>query len=644
MPFQASSIGIVLAMIVVSILLGIIVGFAYMALMMSTRYIAHALVFPFGFLIFLACSFFGSAVAQHVDSSIQLNLEPLLMCIVGGFVCVNFSKYHHRFEECLNVAAPYIMLPFFTLVGAGLDLVTFAKSLGFAAILSLARTACIFIGSASSGYAMKQSKSMNLTIWMTLLSQAGFSLGLAAEVAHTFHGWGSKFQAVIISCVVVNQLIGPILCKIALKWSKEAGLASGNEAHEEAENDPNAVHMAECNKCVILGTTPSSKALAFGLLKERWGVTMLTLDENEAEMLQADVSEWAEYQRSEQTSYAEMYELPPPSFPFVPLEDNFTAQPVPVAGEVHPYLFQADPHSDITEAALSTAAADEHAAQEKERANGNYAVGTVTTENAEQGSEVAPGGMEEMKGEEDEEEDEQNAEKTGNLYSVRKAMLSSHSFDNRCSSIHSLLDKLSGLKVVVLALPDDLAALTLLDKIQEHLRQSNVHKNVRFLVFMQELRWAEAFSMLDAIPMHEFAAYQRTALLATTTEYKKDFVLINGSDCTGPDSMSEAFLNLFDGPLLAKCALQGKSLQDYSDAAGSFPYGQAKPSTHLLTILKNKMQLRKTAFTGGRMLRSLDQWIQSSLDTLDANALSVERRKYPPTVMCKYTHMSFLHV
>ena len=29
-----------------------------------------------------------------------------------------------------------------------------------------------------------QEKKMNLTIWMTLLSQAGFSLGLAAEVAH----------------------------------------------------------------------------------------------------------------------------------------------------------------------------------------------------------------------------------------------------------------------------------------------------------------------------------------------------------------------------------------------------------------------------------------------------------------------------
>jgi hypothetical protein len=107
---------------------------------------------------------------------------------------------------------------------------------------------------------------------------------------------------------------------------------TGHEAHEEAESDPNAVHVAEKNKCVILGTTPASKALALNLLKDRWGVLMLTLDEKEAASLQADVKGWSDYQRSEQLNYAQMYNLPPPVFPAVPLEDNFTAKPVPVEG------------------------------------------------------------------------------------------------------------------------------------------------------------------------------------------------------------------------------------------------------------------------------------------------------------------------
>jgi len=58
-------------------------------------------------------------------------------------------------------------------------------------------------------------------------NRADFWEFLPAEVAHAYPGWGKDFQAVIISCVVVNQLIGPILCKISLKWSKESGIASG---------------------------------------------------------------------------------------------------------------------------------------------------------------------------------------------------------------------------------------------------------------------------------------------------------------------------------------------------------------------------------------------------------------------------------
>ena len=54
---------------------------------------------------------------------------------------------------------------------------------------------------------MKQPKSQNLTIWMTLLSQGGFDLGLGAEVAKNFPGWGDKFKSVIVACVIIHQVI-----------------------------------------------------------------------------------------------------------------------------------------------------------------------------------------------------------------------------------------------------------------------------------------------------------------------------------------------------------------------------------------------------------------------------------------------------
>jgi hypothetical protein len=106
------------------------------------------------------------------------------------------------------------------------------------------------------------------------------------------------------------------------------------------------------------------------------------------------------------------------------------------------------------------------------------------------------------------------------------------------------------LKAVVLALPDDLAALVLLEHIQEHL--ADKREKVRFIALMNELRWAEAFTMLDSLPLHEFVSATQTEFRAAHTPYSQDCTIVKGSDMTGPDSMSDAFLNLFDGPMLTK--------------------------------------------------------------------------------------------
>eukprot|EP00961_Rhodomonas_salina_P257489 3479715-Rhodomonas_salina.2 len=262
--------------------------------MKFSRFVVHFLVFPIGFMVFLGCQFLTIALAKSIkDDTIVIQPEPLLMCIVGGFLTVNFSKYHHRFVAVLGAGGQYIFLPFFTLVGATLDLEVFVKALPFAIIIAILRMLCIFLGSFSAGTLIGQSRKINLTIWMTLISQAGFSLGLAAEIGHIFPGWGQKFQAVITSCVVVNQLIGPVLCNTAMKWSGEAGKASGTEAQDEAEADPHVLHVADKNKAVIVGVTDKSKAIALSLLKRRWGVTVVARTAAEADAFKSDVKEWA---------------------------------------------------------------------------------------------------------------------------------------------------------------------------------------------------------------------------------------------------------------------------------------------------------------------------------------------------------------
>ena len=135
---------------------------------------------------------------------------------------------------------PFIFLPFFVLTGASLDLVVFAKSFGFAAIIAVVRAVSIFIGSFTGGTLAGQSPQHNRLMWMTLLTQAGVSLGLASEVGATHKGWGRQFQATIISIVLINQLAGPILFKIALRRVGEAGKAPAEGAYDEDAEIPSA--------------------------------------------------------------------------------------------------------------------------------------------------------------------------------------------------------------------------------------------------------------------------------------------------------------------------------------------------------------------------------------------------------------------
>ena len=78
-------------------------------------------------------------------------LEPLIICMVAGFICVNFTRHGDTLEDAEDRVAPVVHVAFFTLTGAALDLASVGPNIFFAVIIALGRVFGIFLGAYFGG-------------------------------------------------------------------------------------------------------------------------------------------------------------------------------------------------------------------------------------------------------------------------------------------------------------------------------------------------------------------------------------------------------------------------------------------------------------------------------------------------------------
>ncbi|MCB8940684.1 MAG: cation:proton antiporter [Ardenticatenaceae bacterium] len=223
-----------------------------------------AVILAIGFAVFLLSSWIRDFT--HENLPVEILLEPLLICMVAGFIINNFSKCRLEFARILHDAGPLIYVAFFTLVGEGLKLDILLQVWPIALALALIRVVVILIGSFGGGILAGDSVKSNRYKWMVFVTQAGVALGLAKEVAVEFPGWGDAFATTIIAMVVINEIVGPILFKFALNQM--------GETHVQAEAAP----FDGVRDAIILGLTPQSVPLARQLKAHHWQVRIAALD------------------------------------------------------------------------------------------------------------------------------------------------------------------------------------------------------------------------------------------------------------------------------------------------------------------------------------------------------------------------------
>ena len=202
----------------------------------------------------------------HSNLPFEILLEPLLICMVASFVINNYTRCRLEFSEILHDVGPYVYVAFFTLVGEGLKLEILAQVWPIALALALIRVAVILVGSFGGGLLAGDSMKSNRHKWMVFVTQAGVALGLAKEVAVEFPDWGDAFSTTIIAMVVLNEIFGPILFKMALNRM--------GETHVQAEAAP----FDGVRDAIILGLNPQSVTLARQLKAHHWQVRLAALD------------------------------------------------------------------------------------------------------------------------------------------------------------------------------------------------------------------------------------------------------------------------------------------------------------------------------------------------------------------------------
>lgn len=202
-------IGSPLIEIVGSIILGLIIGIIMTYFCSRTKGEDKLLMTTVGFILL------GTGLAKF------FHVSELLTCMVMGGAVVNSTSRFKRIFKSVNDFTPPINLLFFTLAGASIDI----RILGTVGLLGvgyiLARGVGKGVGATLGAKAVDADETIVKYLGMSLLTQGGISIGLSMQVRNQMPELGDSVVTVILFSVLIFEILGPILTKIAVTKAGE---------------------------------------------------------------------------------------------------------------------------------------------------------------------------------------------------------------------------------------------------------------------------------------------------------------------------------------------------------------------------------------------------------------------------------------
>ncbi|MFO0568132.1 MAG: sodium:proton exchanger [Polyangiaceae bacterium] len=171
-------------------------------------------------LVILVALGYGLTAGLH-----YLRFDPLLTFLIAGFVVQNFSNQGKKLLTSVEQTSAIVFVVFFASAGAHLDLALLRSLWPMAVALTALRAVATYVAHRTSTRLAADPPVIRRWGWAGFVSQAGLTLGLSAVLAKAFPGFGPPLRSLTVAVVALNEVVGPILFKLALDRTEESATA-----------------------------------------------------------------------------------------------------------------------------------------------------------------------------------------------------------------------------------------------------------------------------------------------------------------------------------------------------------------------------------------------------------------------------------
>ena len=156
-----------------------------------------------------------------VGAAHWLGVSSLIATMALGATLVNLIGEGKHLFEVLGKTDPPLYAIFFVLAGAHLQLSSLLliglSGIGYTLARIAGKVAGAWYGARQAGYPPMVRKYLGVT----LIAHAGVAIGLALQIRTTFPQYADTIAAVILGSVLINEVLGPVLTKVAIARAGE---------------------------------------------------------------------------------------------------------------------------------------------------------------------------------------------------------------------------------------------------------------------------------------------------------------------------------------------------------------------------------------------------------------------------------------